>query len=635
MADFDAQVQVDMDGNLASQAKRAEKAVHSMTTRAGRDFKRLRSASIGLSNGINKLGNRYSGMITGAGLALAAKGVVDFGARLKDIEVQAGLTGDQIKTLKGEIFAVSKDEDIRINPDELLGAVEAIVEKTGDLKLAQDNLENMGLAIRAVGARGGDIGAVIAGLKKLGITEPDEVRKALELLIEQGKAGAFTFQNLAAEAGPLMSTLAAMGQKGMGAVRTLGALAQTTQMITDNSAESSTAIQALMREIAKKGADLEKKGITVFDPKAAAEGKKQYLELDKIIRSILERSKGDMERLNNTFEGEAVRALSTLATDFQDNGQLNLLDQFMAIQADGTKIVADASAKTQTMSAAIESLNGEFTRLANTNLAGPIHDLADALNSLNSEELTKLFNMAAGGVAAAAGIWTINKAIRATSAGVRLVQGLRGRASAGGIAGKALSQAAAQPVIVTNWPAGGYGYGGQGGGRGRKGQLRLGGMTTRGGRFSGITRLAGRAGGLVRGAGPLALAMGALQMGSAAMDGDGKGVAGGAGMMGGGLAGAKLGALAGTFAGPIGIAVGSVLGGTLGAYLGGEGLEALYSSMFSDNKDNNSNGDQKELVAATSRLSQDIQENTRARQTKSPRRHNSYTEMGGLEVGAP
>jgi phage tail tape-measure protein len=634
MSDFQSQVQVDMTGNLAAEAKRGERAIQGLSTRSTRAFNRMRKASMGLSNAINGLGNRYTGLVTGGGLALAARGVVDFDARLKDIEVQAGMTGKQINTLKSQLFETAQNTDIRIDPSQLLSAVEAIVDKTGDLDLAQSNLENMGLAIRAAGAQGAHIGSVVAALKKLDITAPNDVRHALELLIEQGKEGSFRFHELAGELAPLAASLATMGQKGMGAVRTLGALAQTTQSATENAAESSTAIQGLINEISAKAQSLEKKGITVYDPEALKEGNKQLLGLDQIVRSIMERSKGDMALWGTLFGDEAKKALKTLGADYIESGTLTSLDRFLAIQADGSKIVADAAAKTHTMRAAIDSLNGSLAKVADENLSAPIQAIADALHDLGSENLNKLFSAAATGATVAGGIWAVNKAIRTTAAGVRMVGALRGRSNAGGIAAKAIGQMAAQPVMVTNWP---IGFGNTVGGadtvrRNNKSRGRQAGLST------GLGKVARRIG---RRAIPgAALAMGAYSMGSAALSGDTQGIMTGGGALAGGLAGAQAGALTGALLGPIGSAIGTVLGGGLGAWLG----EEMVSSFFTDKKAEPSQQDNQfhesankisssldKLENRLSNLSNVVTNNTNAQTNNSRARR--HPDMGGLEAG--
>ncbi|NVJ90880.1 MAG: hypothetical protein HWE34_04440 [Methylocystaceae bacterium] len=629
MSDFESQVQVDMTGNLAAEAKRGERAIEGLSTRSTRAFNKMRWASMGLSSSIDKLGNRYTGLVTGGGIAIAAKGVVDFDAKLKDIEVQAGLTGEQIAALKQKLFEVAQNSNIRINPSQLMGAVDAIVEKTGDLDLAQNNLESIGLAIRAVGAEGRDIGAVVAGLKKLGVTEPDQVRLALEKLIEQGKAGAFTFKDLAAEAGPLMASLSSIGQTGMAAVNTLGALAQTTQMATDSASESSTAIQALIREIAVKGKNLEKKGITVFDPQAAAKGKEEFLALDKIVRSIIEKSQGRVSRYGQLFGEEAQKALKILGSDFQKTGGLGSLDQFMSVNADGTQIIADAASKTQTMTAAIDSLNGALTRAANDNLAQPIQQIADAINSLETDELNNLFDLAVTGVTAAGGIWAVNKAIRGTAAGIRMVRSIRGSSKGiGGAAANAMSAATAQPVIVTNWP---NGFGTSGGteavNRNRKGRTGKGRFGSRLGRLG---KFAGRAGRAIPGA---AVALGALSMGSAALEGDTRGVVSGGGALAGGLLGAQGGAMAGALAGPIGAAVGAALGGGIGAWLGEEATSALFSSLFGKDGEQSS-PETREQIEVMKQQTKALEENTRAQaQSGSSDRIRRHPDLGGLEAG--
>ncbi len=627
MNDMTADVEVNLTGDLERRSKASEKAIHRMATRSARDLKNLKRASIGLSNGIDKLGNRYTGLAIAAATGFAGRGVVNFGKRLKDIEVQAGLSTEKMATLKKSIFSISQAKDVRLDPTQLLAAFDAVIEKTGDFDLAANNLRNMGLAIRATGAQGAEIGAVIAGLKKLDITAPAEVAQALELLTEQGKAGAFTMQNMAREAGPLLASMAAIGQKGMDGVRTLGSLAQVAQMATDNATESSTAIQGLIREIASKGKDLEALGvgINVFDPKALAEGREEFLALDKIVKSIVTASKGSFSNITKTFGEEAQKALKVLVADFQNTGQLGSFDQFLKMDGSSGQLEKDAANKATTADAAITSLNAAMQRMADHNLSKPIQDMADAINSIEPEKLNDLFDIAATGVAAAAGIWAVNKAARGLFGGFRAVQAFRG--VTGGKVGNILNRATAQPVMVTNWPVGfGSAAGGMtGGGRkaaaGRRGRL---GMLSKAGRFLGR-------------AAPVAAMMSMLSFGNAAVAGDGRGMAASGGMLAGGLAGAKLGALGGALLGPIGAGVGAVVGGGLGAW-GGEELIASLFDFFKGNKsEDKSNQGNAEVAEAMNSHTRALSENTEAlKESRQDSLHvGGHADMGGMGALAP
>ena len=621
MNDFTTNVEVNLSGDLEEGARSSERALDRMSKSGAKNLARLRRASAGLSNGIDRLGNRYSALAGAIGVTAAARGVVTFSKRLKDIKVQAGLTEGAIANLRKTLYDAAQASDVRIDPDELLSAVDAVIEKTGDIKLATDNIRNMGVAIRATGATGPAIGAVVAGLKKLGITAPTDVAEALEILTEQGKAGAFTMQNMAREAGPLLASMAAMGQKGMSAVRVLGALAQTTQMATDSAAETSTSIQALIREIAVKGKSLEANGVKVFDKKALAEGKEQFLELDTIVKSIIERTQGKMSVLGSAFGEEAQKALKVLAADFgNNNGNLPTLDKFLNVSGDTGQLTKDAADKADEADAAMTALLAAGKRVANNNLAGPIRELADALNDIEPERLNELFDIAGKGAAAAAGIWAVNKGLRAVAGGYRAMQALRG--ATGGKAAGVLNKATAQPVIVTNWPAG---LGGDAGAIGADSKSR---RKTRGtGKAGRLSRLAGGAGKLGR-IGPLAAILGALSFGTAAANGDGQGMVASGGTVAGALAGGKLGALLGTVLGPLGTAAGGLLGSGLGAYGGEELVKKLYASFSGNTAPQTApaGGVSENAMAAHTRA---LEANTAALSSNSRGGRTGHAEFGG------
>ena len=375
--------------------------------------------------------------------------------------------------------------------------------------------------------------------------------------------------------------------------------------------------------------------------------------------TALEKIKDPIKRNAKVYEifGETGgKAIAKLQSDFAKTGKMTMLDDLMNVEVTGNQIEQDAIDKTKSMAAAIETLNAALSRMADENLSGPIQTLADAISGLSSEELENLFDIAATGVAAAAGIWTLNKAIRGTAAGVRLVQGLRGGTRAGGRAAGALASAAATPVMVTNWPVGrgggGYGYGADGGGNGKNGKSRsprmrargrFGGLISMGAKASaatGLTSIGSKAGKFVRGAGPLATGLAVMNIGSAAVQGDGRGVAGATGSLGGALVGGKLGALGGSLAGPIGTAVGGVIGAGLGAYLGEEAITSLWDSLFSrENSQNSGNNEALERNnALLERQASAIEENTRVQGVMGRRQRRNQQRgdaAGALEGGQP
>ena len=649
MSDFNSQVQVDLRGNLTAASKNMARAVSGLASSASRSFGRLNKAAVGVSNGIDRMGNKYTGLATGFATGALARGVVNVDAQLKHIEVRMGQTAEEAAELKSKIYDVANNEAVRMDVSQLVAAMSEVLALTGDLEFASANIMNIGVAARSSGSAAGDIAKVVANLKKLDIDTPEQVAIALETLIAQGDAGAVEFKDLAAEFGGLASAMQALEQKGQGAVSFLGAFMQTTQDTTGNVAQTATAIDGFLNSLAKNGDMLAEGGIKVFD----AEGNNRDLKL--VLEDTIKGLNGiedPLLRAQKQFEifGETgSKALTKMQSDYAASGGLTMLDDLMKIQVGDGKMVQDAIDQTKTMAAAIDTLNASLSRMADNNLSEPIQELADAISGLSSEELENLFDIAATGVAAAAGIWTLNKAIRGTAAGVRLVQGLRGGTRAGGRAAGALASATATPVMVTNWPVGrgggGYGYGKNGKSRSprMRARGRFGGLISMGAKTSaatGLTSIGSKAGKFVRGAGPLATGLAVMNIGSAAVQGDGRGVAGATGSLGGALVGGKLGALGGSLAGPIGTAVGGVIGAGLGAYLGEEAITSLWDSLFSrENSQNSGNNEALERNnALLERQASVIEENTRVQGVMGRRQRRQQQRgdaAGALEGGQP
>lgn len=652
--DFNSQVQVDLRGNLAAQAKSMSRAVSGLANSASRSFAKLNNAAAGVSNGIDSLGNRYTGLATGFAAGALAKGVISFNDTLRDIKVQAGMGEDQVQGLKEKLFDIANDESIRVNPQQLIAGLATFIDLTGDMKYAEENLRNIGLAMRATGADSTAIAKTMDALRDIGISGAEGVKNAFELLIEQGKKGSVPFRQMAEEIGPLALQMKTLGYNGQDALNFLGAFFMAAKKGTGSPAEAATAVEGFFNTLKSKGELLAAGGIKLFD----AEGNAR--DLDLILQdtfTALQKIKDPIKRNAKVFEifGETGgKAIAKLQSDFAQTGKMTMLDDLMNVNASGEQIEQDAIDKAHGMGAAIDTLNGALQRMADDNLAEPMQALADAIADLDSEELKNIFDIAATSAKVAGGIWLVNKAIRGTAAGVRFVQGLRGAKGAGGRAAGALSSAAATPVIVTNWPTGGggggYGYGVDGKDKNGKPRSprtrprgRFGSLVSLGAKASaatGLTSLGAKALKFGRGVGPLATGLAVMNIGSAAIEGDGRGVAGATGSLAGALAGGQMGALAGSLVGPIGTAVGGALGAGLGAWLGEEAITSLWDSLSSssDGQDGQSKEALERNTAALERQAKAIEDNTKAQGAlarKNRRAARNNDAMGSLEGGAP
>jgi hypothetical protein len=431
------------------------------------------------------------------------------------------------------------------------------------------------------------------------------------MIVLQGKEGAFPLRDFATQGERLTAAYGMLGRVGPDAAREMGAMIQMIRQGVGSSDQATTAMEAYIRNLqdVEKSKKLASAGIQLTDP----DDPKRMRSLVDITRDIVTKTGGDFKKLGTVFDAEAMRALAAASIEFKNTGDLGSLDKYMAVVADGSTLIADASTNAGSFNASLMSMTTAAQQFADNNLTAPVQGFADALNALDPATQAKAVD-ALGysilGLGAAVLTWKAAKVGLAVGKGVfaagRGVAGLlgRGRGGAGGAAGAvggALAGAIGPtPVMVVNWPGGMMGGGMMGGGAaspilGPDGQpvRRAPDATPNGtppgnppgnpprargwrGAAAGLAARGGQlAGGLARSSGALTAAYyGSMAVANLAQ-GDVKGAAseGGAGMgaLGGAALGAKGGAMIGTMIMPgIGTAVGGAIGAMGGAVIGSE-----------------------------------------------------------------
>ncbi len=490
--DLKKSVTVDLEGNLPHRSKAYEKALERMGKRGQQYLGGMARMSQIAGRGLDKLGNRYTGIISGATVALAVKQVGDLSERYTRLGINAGLSDEKVQQLKQSVFDMAQAPDIRVNPSELLSAIEDIVEKTGDLEFAQANIRNIGLAIQATGAAGTDVGAMLAEFQKQGITAPEEVLKTLDAFNEQGKEGAFTLKDLSRLGPRVVAAYNAAGRSGVRAMKEMGAALQVIRMGTGSSEQAATAFEAVLRTMAdpKKIEKLrELGGIEVFDPEKLKEGKQQLKPINELMVEIIKAAGGKQTNLAQVFDAEALRAFNTVAAEYQRTGAVKSLQRFMQVIGDGTTTTRDSARAAREFNSALTSLGTSWNEFAINNLTEPVQDLALWLNSLDKDTVRLALNTAKWG-AGLLGVAIAGRKIFRLYKGASALLGKKGAGTAGGAAGL-LNSAKPIPVYVVNGP------GGMPGGRRRGGVNYAPGSTLPGARGSVIGkvgRLAGAAG---------------------------------------------------------------------------------------------------------------------------------------------
>lgn len=594
MSDLTTYLGLYVKGDAAHKVGELEQGFDRLARRGAANMGAL-SRSMGLAGqGLDHLANRYTALMSGAAGAGAVKYVGDLSERLAYMGIQADKSVEEMDALKKRVFEVAQAPDIRLDPAQLLDAIDVIVEKTGDLDFAMDNIRNMGLAIRATKADGKDVGAWVAQLgEKFNIKTPEGVLAAIDHSINAGKAGAFAFRDLATQGERLAAAYGAMGRSGPQAAMELDATIQMIRKGVGSSEQAATAFEALLRTFgdAEKLKKLKSVGIQVTDPNDP----KRMRSVVDLYKEIVTKSKGDVAKLSMVFDAEAMRAFNAGVTEFKQTGGFASIDSFMGVAADGATIKADAlRANAGNINASMNALATASKQFADTNLAGPVAQLAEAIGKLQPEKLQSTFKVLAWGAGALGAAIAVKKgvdAVRWTADTVRYIRGGKGVAGGVGAAGLAaasggLGAAGAMPVIVTNWPGGALGAaaGAVGAGTtviseaskagqaataaaGSKGMLA--GLAARG---AGLAKAVGR-----RLGGAVTVGLGSYDTIDALMDGDNRRAAGAVGRTLGSLGGAVGGGALGTMIAP---GLGTVAGGFAGSQAGGMGGEALAERLY-------------------------------------------------------
>lgn len=602
MSDLQASLVVNLAGNLTQRAQKYSRSMEQMSERGQRSMRLLNRSSNAVGKGLDKLGNRYTTLITGAGLGLAGRQVMGLETRFERLGIQANKSKAEMNALKQTIFDIAQEKEIRVDPSQITSAIEAIVEKTGDLEFAKNNIRNIGMAIQATGADGGSIGEILAEFQKMGMIDPSNILETLDILNVQGKEGAFTLQNIAALGPRVITAYTATGRTGTQAMREMGAALQMIRMGTGSSEMAATAFEATMRTLTDpaKYKVLEASGLKIFDPEAAKEGIRVLRPINEIMAEIIQKVNGDATRLGVVFDAEAIRAFNAAASEFQRTGNVATLQKFMNVQADGTTTMRDSARAAATSEAALQNLLTAWQQFQNDELAKPIQDAADALNSLEPGTVQNWLEIGKN-IALVGGAAVILK----KSAGVfGTLRDMKTGGKASGVGG-AISSMGAQRVFVVNMGMGGMGTGKNGSGiattgninaNARKGSLSYTSpVKAPASKWSKFGKFAGKFGGA-----PLAIAGGSLALASTLSSDastqekvvDSAGIAGGMGGSAlGGWGGAVAGAAIGSVVPVIGTAVGAAVGGLLGSMSGyfagdaaGSSIAEQFSAYFNEDK---------------------------------------------------
>lgn len=457
---------INLAGNLATKSRQYSQSMSQFAANNQRAMNMLKMSTAAAGRGIDNLGNRYVAFGTAMVGGAAVRGYAQLDRRISRIAIAAEISRDKAKALKDEINAVSNTKGIRIDPNEATSAIEEILTKTGDLEYAMANLPNIAAVIQATGAGGLEVGGIFTEFKKLAITNNDMAMRAIDTLNLQGKSGAFTLGNMAKEGPKIFAAYAATGRQGAAAVTELGAALQVIRQGVGSDAEAVTAFESIIRDLTRP--DTVKKlkqlgNIDVFDPEQLKQGKEVMRSLPALIEEIVTKSGGLSSKLSLlNLTDEAKRALKPVIAEFVQTGDVKAFDEFLKLSGDGSTTLNDAAVAAGDFAASLQLVSNSWSQFANQQLAEPIAELADAINSLEPDAVQKWLETGKNIALVVGGLVAVKKGVDAFRWTKDAWEAAKpGKGKKGGM-GDAMADLGATPVYVVNMPGNGFGGGGMG-----------------------------------------------------------------------------------------------------------------------------------------------------------------------------
>ncbi|EFM7834286.1 TPA: phage tail protein [Escherichia coli] len=401
------EIMINLAGNLTAKARQYGANMSQFARNHQKAMRLVKATTEAAGRGLDTLGNRYTAMIAGLGSSLTIKQVADFDAQMRRMGTDAQLTTEQVKTLHDKIRDVSNQKDIRIDASALGQGASELLGKTGDYQYVVDNLRNMGLFMQAFGVDGQVAAGLMAQFWEKNVRGADAVSNMMDRLYSQFAVGSVSVADVARAAPKLFSIIQDQGPE---AIAQMGAFAQVFAKNKGSIDETVTSIQAMYASLSdKKNIEfLKKNGVDVF-VKGTKDIKKPY----ELMMEILKRAKYDPLKLQDVFDLTGMQGIKALLSP--ENRELLEKMIYGTIELGSTQKAAQTNA--EGFNAAMQSLNNEWQRFAEGQLAKPVQDLADALNSVDQDtvqnwlQVGKYIAIALGGIIAIRKTYQFGKTI--------------------------------------------------------------------------------------------------------------------------------------------------------------------------------------------------------------------------------
>ncbi|HIG6450116.1 phage tail tape measure protein [Klebsiella pneumoniae] len=445
------EILINLAGNLTAKARQYGANMSEFARTNQRAMSVVKATTAAAGRGLDALGNRYTTMIAGfAGGAMLR----DFAATDRRI-TRMGLAAEKTKKEMSEMFGGMQDAAIkfRVDDSEVVSAIEKVGTVTGDIDYGYKNRNIIAPSIAASGADGESIGGLFSQFTKFNLSNEKDTLQAMDTLNQLGKEGAFELKDIAERGVKAFSMYAAAGGTGVRGVKDVGVALESAVDATGDTTTASTAVENLIRDLQlpKVVKELRRNGINVF----GKDGKMR--SLPTLMGEIAKKSgnKGaetqSARLLGAGFNQDSILLLSSVTSG---KGAENL-KRYNGVVADGQGIMKDAAYAAKDFTSAMSSLSTTWKKFANGNLAEPVQELADAINSVDQKTVQNWLETGKNIAIAGAGIIAARKAFQIGKGALDLFGVGKGKGIPKGVSD--VFGSGVMPVYVVNMGAGGMG----------------------------------------------------------------------------------------------------------------------------------------------------------------------------------
>ena len=377
-------------------------------------------------------------------LGAAAKGIIDLDHRMARMGLTANASAEQVAHMKQAIYDAAQASDVKLDPTSILSGLEAVMAKTGDLKYAEENIRNIGLAIQATGESGDSIGALLSEFHNFKYSST-QISALMDDMAAQASKGTFSLADFAKAAPLVFSTLNA---KGLGTapenIKKTNAALQIISAGTKSPEKAIASFNSAMEELtdSDKRKKLKNIGIDVIDPAT-----KSFRDFNDIMLEIAKKSEDarNADYLSGIFNASSMQAIRAYMThgERMHDSLVNLGDTTGLLQS-------KAATMAGTLKSNLQGLQTAFNKFADSNLSKPLERLTGFLNKMaeDPKRVEAVFNAIKRGVIAIG-------AIKIGAGALSFINTLRdftgGTGNVKVNVAESLSSPQAMPVYVTNW----------------------------------------------------------------------------------------------------------------------------------------------------------------------------------------